>query len=99
MEHGMFGRLANYKLDLVAVKEVRWDEGGCQPADSYTFFYGNGNSNHHVRTGFFLYQGISSAVKVKFVNDRMSYIILRITRACIRSIYEVLHEVSIRRFQ
>jgi hypothetical protein len=26
-------------LDLVAVQEVRWVEGGNQPADDYTFFY------------------------------------------------------------
>jgi len=40
-----------YKLDLVAVQEVRWDEGGSQPADKYTFFYVNGNTTcklHHI---------------------------------------------------
>jgi exonuclease III len=33
--------LAKYNLDLVAVQEVRWVKGGSQPADDYTFFYGN----------------------------------------------------------
>jgi hypothetical protein len=41
-------KLAKYNLDQVAVQEVRWAEGGSQPADNYTFFYGNGN------TSFFL---------------------------------------------
>jgi hypothetical protein len=41
----------------VAVKEVRWDEGGSQPADDYTFLYGNGNANHHLGTGFFVHKG------------------------------------------
>jgi hypothetical protein len=27
----------------VAVQQVRWDEGGSQSADEYTFSYGNGN--------------------------------------------------------
>jgi hypothetical protein len=40
-------KLAKYKLDLVAVQEVRWYKGGSQPVDNYTFFYGNGNANYH----------------------------------------------------
>jgi hypothetical protein len=39
-------------LDVVSVKEVRWVEGGSQPADDYTFCYGNGNANHHLETDF-----------------------------------------------
>jgi hypothetical protein len=26
-------------LDLVGVQEGRWDKGGTEPADDYTFFY------------------------------------------------------------
>jgi hypothetical protein len=29
--------LAKYKLHLVAVKGIRWDEGGSQPPDDCTF--------------------------------------------------------------
>jgi hypothetical protein len=29
--------LARYKLDLVGVQEVRWDEGGTARAGDYTF--------------------------------------------------------------
>jgi hypothetical protein len=55
---------------LLAIQEVRWDEGSSQPADDFTFFYGNGNDNHHLGTGFFIHNGIISAGKtVEFISD------------------------------
>jgi exonuclease III len=42
--------VSKYKLDLLGVQEVRWDGGGTEPADEYTFFYGNGNENHELGT-------------------------------------------------
>jgi len=50
--------LAVYNLDLVAVQEVRWAEGSSQQADNYAFFHGNGNSNCHLGTVFFIHKGI-----------------------------------------
>ena len=46
--------LARYKLDLVGVQEVRWDEGGPVRAGDYNFFYGKGFRKWEgvVRTGW-----------------------------------------------
>jgi hypothetical protein len=44
--------LAKYNLDLMAAQEIRWDKGGSQAADDYTFLYGNRSANHHLGTAF-----------------------------------------------
>jgi exonuclease III len=41
-------QLGKYNLNLVGVQEVRWDKGGTERAEDYTFFYGAGNEDHHL---------------------------------------------------
>jgi exonuclease III len=55
--------LGKYKLDIVGVQEVRWEKGGTERAEDYTFFYGQGNGDHQLGTGFFVHKRILSAVR------------------------------------
>jgi hypothetical protein len=44
--------LGGHKLKLVGVQEVRWDKGGTEWAEDYTFLYGAGNEDRQLGTGF-----------------------------------------------
>jgi hypothetical protein len=55
--------ISKHKLDLLGVQEVRWEGGGNEQAGEYTLFYGKGNENHELGTGFFVHKGIMSAIK------------------------------------
>jgi hypothetical protein len=61
-----------FKLGLVGVQEAKWDRGGNEQADEYTFL-GKGNDNHELGAGFFIHKRFITAVKkVEFGSDRMS---------------------------
>jgi hypothetical protein len=55
--------LGKCKLELVGVQEVRGEKGGTEWAEDYTFFYGQGNGDHQLGTGFFVHKRILSAVR------------------------------------
>ena len=62
----------------MGVQEVRWDKEDTVRAGDYYFFYGKGNENHQLGTGFFVHRRLVSAVKrIEFVSDRLSYKVLR----------------------
>jgi exonuclease III len=70
--------LGKYKLDLVCVQEVRWEKGGTEWAEDYTFFCGERNGDYQSGTGFFIRKRIISAFRrMEFISYRVSYIILR----------------------
>jgi hypothetical protein len=60
---GVGKELAKNKLDFLGVQEIEWDMDPCgtDPADDFTFLYGNGHDNHDLGTGFFVHKGIISS--------------------------------------
>jgi exonuclease III len=55
--------LGKHTLHLVGVQEVRWDKGGTERAEDYTFFYGAENEDHQLGIGFLVHKRIISAFR------------------------------------
>lgn len=69
--------LAQYNLDLVGARVVRWNKGGMKPEDDFNYAEER-NADHPLGTVFFVKNGMRSSVKrVTFVSDRITYVILR----------------------
>ncbi|PNF44043.1 hypothetical protein B7P43_G16217, partial [Cryptotermes secundus] len=74
----------------VGVQEVRWDKGGTESTVEYTFFYGKGNENHELGTGFLVYKRIVSAVtRAEFVSDTSKTHRLHMERFNLKKLNEV----------
>jgi hypothetical protein len=40
------------EIDLMGMQEFSWEGGSTEPVGEYKFFYGKGNKNHELGTGF-----------------------------------------------
>jgi hypothetical protein len=66
--------LGKYNLDSVGVQDVRWEKGGTERAEDYTFFSEQGSGDHQLGTGFFVRKRIISVVRrMEFISNRMLY--------------------------
>ncbi|PSN37502.1 hypothetical protein C0J52_26535 [Blattella germanica] len=64
-------------LDIIALQEVRWPGEGSQESGKFTLYYG-GATKPEFGTGILVRRSILSAIRdIKFVSDRISYIILK----------------------
>jgi hypothetical protein len=44
--------LGKYTLGIMGVQEVRWEKGGTEQAEDYTYFYRAGNEDRHIHNSF-----------------------------------------------
>jgi hypothetical protein len=47
-------------LDLVGIREVRWDGGGTELAGEYSFFFWEKNEVHELGAAFFMLSGLEN---------------------------------------
>jgi hypothetical protein len=62
-----------HELHLMGIQYVRWGKGGVNQQAIINYSMCNGNENHELWRGFFVYNGIISAVKrIEFVSNTIS---------------------------
>jgi hypothetical protein len=55
--------------------KIKWEKGGTEWAENYTFFYGEWNADNQLGTGFLGHKRSMSAVRrTEFVSNRMPHI-------------------------
>ncbi|PSN57217.1 hypothetical protein C0J52_05015 [Blattella germanica] len=70
-------QIEQYNIKIAAIQEVRWPGEGSQESGKFTLYYG-GATKPQFGTGFLVRRNILSAIRdIKFVSDRISYIILK----------------------
>ncbi|KAI5737941.1 hypothetical protein M8J77_000982 [Diaphorina citri] len=68
---------SRYNLDILAIQETRWIGTGNIDKGDYKFIYG-GTDKHTFGTGFLIKKRFQNSIQdVKFINDRISYLIIR----------------------
>jgi len=65
--------LERYRLDIIAIQEVRWPGEGNLKTGNWTIFHSDGNA-HQLGVGFIVNDKILPRVKIfKAVNDNLLY--------------------------
>ena len=59
----MAQELAKYRMEFLGLQEGRLNGNGMSLIGDYCLFFGEGNTNHQLGTGFFVRKQLKSAVK------------------------------------
>ncbi|KAK4881770.1 hypothetical protein RN001_005089 [Aquatica leii] len=70
--------LEKYKIDIIAIQELRWAEEGEINKSNYTIFWSGGKKQGNNGTGFIVTQKqMKNIIKFEAINDRISKLRIR----------------------